>query len=152
MNYWGNQKLLTLPTTAFLCSQRCPAAVVLRSYDWAKAQRAAGRCIICGNHSPLEQDVFDILLRGTQPLVLVLARGLQRRWSPGIEAAVEAQRLLVVSPFAATVRRVTRATAAQRNQVLISLSKQIVVGHVSPGGQLFQLLTAKDYQEVEDVL
>jgi hypothetical protein len=36
MEYLGNTDLLKLPKTAFLCSQKCPAEVVLTSggFDW----------------------------------------------------------------------------------------------------------------------
>ena len=148
MNYWGNQDLLKLSKTAFLCSQRCPAAVVLRSYDWAKAQREAGHCIACGNHSPIEKDVFQILLRGSQPLILVLARGLKTRWEPDIVQAVHHNRLLVASPFDPSTKRVTRNTAQRRNEALISLSSRITVGYVTPRGQLDKLLTGRNYQQI----
>ena len=148
MNYWGNQDLLKLSKTAFLCSQRCPAAVVLRSYDWAKAQRAAGHCIACGNHSPIEKDVFQILLRGSQPLILVLARGLKTRWGPEVAQAVHHNRLLVISPFDSATKRVTRDTAQRRNKALISLSSRITVGYVTPHGQLDKLLTDRNYQRI----
>jgi len=36
MEIWGNKEILKLNKTAFLCSQKCPAEVVLKSYDWAK--------------------------------------------------------------------------------------------------------------------
>jgi hypothetical protein len=88
METWGNSDILKLEKIAFLCSQKCPADVVLKSYDWAKAQREAGHCIVCGNHSQIEKDVFDILFKGRQPLILVLARKMKSRWEPEIEKAV----------------------------------------------------------------
>ena len=39
METWGNTNLLKLEKTAFLFSQKCPAAIVLKSYDWAKGCR-----------------------------------------------------------------------------------------------------------------
>ena len=76
--YLGNTELLKLPKTAFLCSRQVPAGVVLKFYDWAIAQREAGRCIISGFHSQLEKDVLHYLLKGTQPIILALARGLKK--------------------------------------------------------------------------
>ena len=35
----GNMDLLKLHKTAFLCSRKCPAAVVLKAYDWAITKR-----------------------------------------------------------------------------------------------------------------
>ncbi len=43
-----NTALLNLHKVAFLCSRKCPAAVVLKSYDWAIEQRDKGVCVISG--------------------------------------------------------------------------------------------------------
>ncbi|MCK9196313.1 MAG: hypothetical protein M0P16_04950 [Syntrophales bacterium] len=37
-----NMDLLILHKTAFLCSSKCPAAVVLKAHDWAIEQREKG--------------------------------------------------------------------------------------------------------------
>lgn len=139
---------MKLEKTAFLCSQKCPADIVLKSYDWAKAQRAAGNCIVCGNHSQIEKDVFGILLKGKQPLILVLARSMKNRWEPEIEEAVKQNRLLVLSPFDETVKRVTRDTAELRNQKIIDVSDRIIVGYKTKGGQLEKLLNRKQYENI----
>lgn len=148
MEYWGNQDILNLPKTAFLCSQRCPAEVVLKSFDWAKEQREKGNCIICGNHSQIEKDVFEILLKGKQPLILFLARGMKTRWKSQIEKAVNDNRLLVVTPFAKEIRRITRKTAEKRNEKMIAISDKITIGALTPNGQLDRLLEEKNYELV----
>ena len=79
MNSLGNEKILNMPKTAFLCSRRVPASAVLKCYDWAIDQREAGRCVISGFHSQMEKDVLYYLLKGTQPIILALARGLKKR-------------------------------------------------------------------------
>lgn len=61
MEYLGNKDILKHPKTGFLCSKKCPTKVVLKSYEWAKKQRAEGNCGVCGNHSQIEKDVFEIL-------------------------------------------------------------------------------------------
>jgi hypothetical protein len=50
----GDTDILKLPKTAFLCSRKVPASVVLKCYDWAIEQRAAGNCVISGFHSQIE--------------------------------------------------------------------------------------------------
>jgi Zn ribbon nucleic-acid-binding protein len=99
MEYWGNEDLLKEHKTAFLCSRKLPASAIINSYDWAKEQREAGTCVVCGYHSQVEKDVFDILLKGQQPLILVLARGMKSRWRAAEHYAVAVKRLLVISPF-----------------------------------------------------
>lgn len=132
----GNIDLLKLNKTAFFCSQKCPAEVVLKSYDWAKQQREKGNCIVCGNHSQIEKDVFQILLRGNQPLILMLARGLKTRLDPEIQQAVEKNRLLIIAPFTKETKRVTENTAVIRNKLMIDLADSITVGHITIGGHL----------------
>lgn len=149
MNVWGNRAILDLHKTGFLCSRRCPAMVVLRSYEWAKAQRVAGECIVCGDHSSIEKDVFKILLKGNQPLILVLARGMKVQWEEKIKKAIAANRLLIVSPFDESVKRVTRETARVRNQKIIDMTDELVVGYVSEGGQLAELLEDEKYADFD---
>ncbi len=146
MKTWGNKDILNQYKTAFLCSRRVPAMTVLKSYDWAKEQRKEGRCIVCGIHSQIEKDVFEILLRGKQPLVVVLARGMKKQWEPEIVKAVEENRLLVVSPFDENVKRVSRITAKKKNETIIELGNSIVVGYATEGGQLEELLKGMEYE------
>ena len=75
----GNTELLKLPKTAFLCSRNIPASAVLKCYDWAIKQRGKGNCVISGFHSKIEKDVFHYLLAGTQPVIMVLARGMKEK-------------------------------------------------------------------------
>lgn len=75
----GNCELIRLPKTAFLCSRKVPAGIVLKCYDWAIAQRDAGNCVISGFHSKIEKDVLHYLLKGTQPIIVALARGLKTK-------------------------------------------------------------------------
>lgn len=146
MNYFGNKNILNNNKTAFLCSRKVPAGIILESYDWAKQQREAGNCIVCSNHSPIEKDVFDILLKGKQPLILVLPRGLKKHWEPEILEAVQNNRLLIVSPFDKTVTRITRETAQIKNETIIELADDIVAGYIEKGGQLEELLKERNYK------
>jgi len=148
MNCKGELGILKLQKTAFLCSQKCPADIVLKSFDWAKEQREKENCIICGNHSQIEKDVFEILLKGKQPLILALARGMKIRWEPEIEKAVNENRLLVISPFEQEIKRVTRETAEIRNKKIIEISDKIIAGYKSKNGQLEKLLTRIEYEQL----
>ena len=148
MRIWGNIEIQSLNKTAFLCSQKCPAEIVLKSFDWAKEQRERGNCIVCGNHSQIEKDVFEILLKGKQPLILVLARSMKMRWEQEIENAVNENRLLVISPFEKETKRVTRETAEIRNKKIIEISDKIIVGYKSKNGLLEKLLKRIEYEQL----
>ena len=136
----GNTELLKLTKTAFLCSRKVPASVVLKCYDWAIEQRVKGVCVISGFHSQIEKDVFHYLLKGKQPIVLALARGLKEKIEPELEKPLQEGRLLIISPFDKAVKRVTEQTAQTRNQLMLDLADQITLGYVSQGGQLIELL------------
>jgi len=136
----GNTALLKLHKTAFLCSREIPASVVLKCYDWAIQQRDLGNCIISGFHSKIEKDVFHYLLAGTQPVIMALARGMKEKIDTDLKAAVDAERLLMVTPFENSVKRVTEETAERRNRVMIELADEIVVGYASKSGMLERLV------------
>ena len=136
MKYLGNKDLLKLHKTGFLSSRRCPAEVVLKSYKWAKQQREEGVCIVCGNHSKIEKDVFEILLRGDQPLILVLGRSLYKRNSPEINEALRDNRLLIISPFDKEVKRLSKESASARNKYILELCDSVVIGFSSKNGKL----------------
>ena len=140
MNSVGNIELLELPKTAFLCSRQVPASAVLRCYDWALEQRQKGTCVISGFHSQIEKDVLHYLLKGAQPIIVALARGLKEKLEPEFEKPLQENRLLILSPFDKNVKRVTTQTAQTRNQLMIDLANEITVGFASAGGQLETLL------------
>ena len=136
----GNEKLLDLKKTAFLCSRKIPATAVLKCYDWAIAQRVAGNCIISGFHSQIEKDVLHYLLKGQQPVILVLARGMKEKTEPEFEKPLSEGRLLIISPFERSTRRVTEKSAEIRNKMMIELADNITIGFASSGGQVEKLL------------
>jgi predicted Rossmann fold nucleotide-binding protein DprA/Smf involved in DNA uptake len=136
----GNIELLKLSKTAFLCSRQVPASVVLKCYDWAIEQREQGNCVISGFHSQIEKDVLHYLLKGKQPIVLALARGMKMKLEPEFEKSLEQGNLLIITPFEKSVKRVSRQSAQTRNQLMTELADQITIGFASPGGQLEELL------------
>ena len=73
VEYLGNQELLKLKKTAFLASSTISSETVLRCYDWATEMRNRGECVVSGFSSKLEQDVLHFLLKGSQPIIIVLA-------------------------------------------------------------------------------
>ena len=139
-NFIGNSELLKLQKTAFLCSRKVPASVVLKCYDRAIEQREAGNCVISGFHSQIEKDVLHYLLKGTQPIIVVLTRGLKEKTEPELQLPFEEGRLLIVSPFDKSTKRVTEQTAEIRNKMMIEIADNITVGFASAGGQFEKLL------------
>ena len=136
----GNTELLKLHKTAFLCSRKVPASAVLKCYDWAIEQREKGNCVISGFHSQLEKDVLHYLLKGRQPIIVALGRGLKEKLEPQFQKPYEEGRLLIVSPFEKHIERVTQQTAAVRNKMMMEIADKIVIGYENPKGTLNILL------------
>jgi len=136
----GNKALLELKKTAFLCSRKVPASIVLKCYDWAIQQREDGNCIISGFHSQIEKDVLHYLLKGNQPIIVVLARGLKQKIEPEFLEPIEKGRLLIITPFEEKVKRVTTETAKVRNQMMIALADSITIGFASVDGMLIKTI------------
>jgi hypothetical protein len=132
----GNHKILEFQKTAFLCSRKIPASAVLKCYDWAIAEREAGQCVISGFHSQLEKDVLHYLLKGKQPIIIALARGLKQKIEPELQKSFDEGRLLFITAFEKEVIRVTEKTAAVRNKMMIEMADSITVGYASAGGNL----------------
>lgn len=140
MNLIGNVEILKLRKTAFLCSRKVPASVVLKCYDWAIEQRELGNCIISGFHSAFEKDVLHYLLKGRQPIIAALARGQKEKLEKEFYKPMEQGRLLIVTPFDTNVKRVTEQTALIRNKMMCEIADELVIGYSSENGNLFKLL------------
>ena len=136
----GNLDLLATPLHGLFCSTRCSGQAILRIYDWAVAQRQAGTAIISGFHTPMEKECLDILLRGTQPVIICPARSIERlRLPTAWRQPLAQQRLLMLSPFAPPQRRPTAAVAEQRNHVVATLAADIFMAYAAPGSRTAQL-------------
>jgi predicted Rossmann fold nucleotide-binding protein DprA/Smf involved in DNA uptake len=134
----GDARLLECaPLVALMCSVRCPGDLILAAYDLARRLRDEGVAVIGGFHAPMEREALRILLRGEQPVIICPARGLEGMRMPTAYRAPLAQgRLLLLSPFAPSHRRLTSALATERNRLVGALADRILVIHAEPGGRL----------------
>jgi predicted Rossmann fold nucleotide-binding protein DprA/Smf involved in DNA uptake len=136
----GNLDHLNLPKTAIFCSVRCPGNAILAAYDKAAFWRDTGRCIISGFHSPIEKECLRILLRGVQPIIICPARCLENMRVPSDwKAPLAAGRLLILSPFVPSQRRVTANLAVLRNVFVAALADEAWFAHIAPGGNAERL-------------
>ena len=147
----GNAALMALPKVAFLSSRRVAPAAVMRCYDWATEMRGGGRgatalprCVIGGFQSALERDVLKLLLPAGEPsIVMVLARGMWRSVPVEYREAINAGRMLVVSPFSQGVVRVSKETAERRNGWILDHCDEAVFASLDPDGSLARLVAAR---------
>ena len=145
MEYLGNKEILKNYKVGFLCSRKVLADIILKTYDWAIEQRDNGICVVSGFHSKIERDVFDILLKGTQSIIIVLARSMKRRWEEKILKALKDNRLLIVSPFNSNNKRITKESSLIRNKYILESSNKVFIPYASHTGMLSQI--TKPFQD-----
>ena len=135
--YLGNEELLKVPKTAFLASSTIPTDMVLKCYDWAQEMSKGKRCVIGGFSSHLEKNVLHFLIKGTCPIILVLAREIYKRIPEELQSLLDSNRLLIVSISNAT--RQSKSTAHTRNRYICELANEIVFVGVTENSSLYKL-------------
>jgi len=141
----GAAALFAEPLLGLIASRECPGHVLLETLERVPEWVKAGRVIVSGFHSPLEQQVLRSLLRRQGRAVKVLARGFgdpRADYRPTLEERepFASGRMLIISAFANSVVRTTRATALARNRLVLALATDIVVPHVAAGSPLGALV------------
>jgi predicted Rossmann fold nucleotide-binding protein DprA/Smf involved in DNA uptake len=125
---------------AFFCSRKCPGDVILKSYDFARLVRGSGLTIVSGFHSPIEKDCLPILLRGPKPVIIAQGRRLSTTRLPADwQKAIEAGRLLLISPFTDKQKRVTTQLAEERNRFVAALANEVLIAYAHRGGKTEKL-------------
>ena len=133
----GDPALLSTKPLALFCSVRCPGRLILQTYDLAQALRAAEAAVISGFHSPMEKECLNLLLRGSQPVIVCPARGIEQMRVPaGWRASLDRGRLLVVSPFPNGPKRADASLATRRNEVVAGLAEEVFISFAAPGGRM----------------
>ena len=143
--YLGNQELLKLQKTAFLASGNIASETVLQVYDWATEMRSRGECVISGFNSKLEQDVLHFLLKGNQPIILVLARRMYKVIPKELQEALAQNRLLIVS--VSNAARQSKDTAMMRNKWVCQKSDRILFVGVTERSSLYSLKTNPNHKQ-----
>lgn len=139
----GNSSLLFREKTAFLCSRQIPDNKLEAISNWISKLSSERDCIICGNHSRMEQVVFNELLDRMVPVILVLAEGMKNEWNENITSALHSERLLIITSCNENVHRVSHQSAYDRNNLILSLADQIIVGYCTPKGNIDKQIAGK---------
>ena len=135
VEYLGNQELLKLKKTAFLASSTISSETVLQVYDWATEMRNRGECVVSGFSSKLEQDVLHFLLKGSQPIIIVLARKMYKAIPDELKEPLAQNRLLIIS--VSTAIRQSRVTAMARNKYVCEMADRILFVGVTEQSSLY---------------
>ena len=110
---------------------------MLKVYDWATDMRNRGECVVSGFCSKLEKDVLHFLLKGSQPIILVLARRMYKTIPLILQEALNENRLLIVS-VSVSVRQ-SKITALERNNYICNMANKILFMGVTEESSLYEL-------------
>ncbi len=136
----GCQSAVRAAYLALLVSRRASPLSVVIAYDLARALRDAGVPVAGGFDAPVERDCLDLLLRGRQPVLVMLARPRARfRPPPSWAPALRDGRLRLESPFEAEERGSPLVNAKRRNEALADRCAGLLVVHAHPGGGVERL-------------
>jgi len=132
----GNAALLELPKMGFLASRGEERA-------HGHLPTKPGEAIISGFLSPMERAVFKAGLAQKRPLIWV------KPWGLGTpdrmeQAALDAGRLLIVSPFPDSIDAPSVRRAAWCNEYVLAHCDRMVVGHLNPSGMLACILSERN--------
>jgi predicted Rossmann fold nucleotide-binding protein DprA/Smf involved in DNA uptake len=136
----GDPGLLRIPLTAWFSSGRLPADLVIPALEMARAMRDEGVAVASGFHSAVERECLELLVRGSQPVLVCPARTLAGARLPSDRRrAVEEGRMLIVSTQDDAVRRPSARSAEARNRVVAALAERVFIAGAVPGGRLHAL-------------
>lgn len=128
------------PLIALFCSVQCSEAVILQTYELARALGDVGVTVISGFHSPMEKECLRILLEGAASAIVCPARSIERlRLSTDWREAIRRQRLLFLSSFEESQQRATTRRALLRNELVVALADVVLVAHAVPQGRIARL-------------
>ncbi len=140
----GETALLAETLLGIIASRECPGHVLLETLDRVPEWVKAGRVIVSGFHSPLEQQLLRSALRRKGRVVKVLARGMtDYRPTADEREPLAVGRMLVITACPQEVRRTSRETALARNRLVLALASEVVVPHVADDSPLAALLNER---------
>jgi len=136
----GSDGLLRLSKVAVFCSRRCPTERMIAALDWARSLPEKGTALVGGFHSPIEQECLAIALRRGLAVIVCVARDLETmRRSAAWTQAINDGRMLLLSTFSPTDRRLTEERSHERNRFAALLADEIFIVHGDSGSHTEQL-------------
>lgn len=139
-DYIGNIDLLEQIDFTFLCSSKCPGNIIIKIQAQAFQWREKGLAIASGFHSPVEKEVLNVLIKGTQPIVICPARSLNNMRLPKLwRSGLNENRILIITPIHRSNKRPTKELCNKRNAFLVKLTKKVYIPYVDASGKMVEL-------------
>lgn len=134
----GDPALLEVPRLGLFTSRQVPADLVFPSLALVRELGEADTPIVGGFHSRLEREYLELLLRYRSSVVVCPARAIGSMRLPGSwRRAMDAGHLALASATDPRNRRVTAATAAERNRLVLRLAHALLVVHAPISSRTF---------------
>jgi len=134
----GDPRLLAGPLLGFFSSITVPPDLILATLDFARQLRNEGIAVVAGFHAPLEGRCLELLLRGEQPIVVCLARSLERYRPAGpLGVAIEAGRVAIASCSFGS-HRASAEDGSKRNDLVVTLADRVMVVHGKAGSRTYR--------------
>ncbi|MFO7810606.1 MAG: hypothetical protein R6V47_04475 [Candidatus Delongbacteria bacterium] len=146
LNYNGDQEILKLKKTGFLCSRHIPKNCEKRTWEWVNVHNNNACCIVTGYHSRIEKKVFRTLLKGDAKIILVLSSSVRGSLRKDVKKAVEENRLLIISPVDTKISKPAPLTAEIRNKLIVFISDDLFIAHTRKGGLLERIISGIEKQ------
>lgn len=140
VKYMGNMDLLRCDKTAFLSSSQVADGTKEKIDHWLDIMELNDVCIISGFQSEMEKRVLDRLLSSKAKIIMVLAKKVFTNCPSRYKKAIEQGRMLIISPYKEVANFTTKEAAKKRNQYVVNHASRIVVGYISKGGMLDNIL------------
>ncbi len=130
----GNSTLLAGPLVGLIASREVDPACLLKAAESLEALVAANVCIIGGWHSPLEAALLQDTQTTKALLGILLATGSDQATIPSrVLDRVQNGAGFALTHCGPNVRRITRAAALRRNELVIELSDVLLALLAPPG-------------------
>lgn len=140
----GDLRILNKHKTVFLSSRKTCPETAEKIREWVGS--IGDECVVSGFQSQNEKMLLNVLLAENKNIVMVLSKELYDKCPAKYEKAVNDGKMLILSPSDDVLKINTKDHAKERNRFVIDMSDEIVVGDVSAGGMLDDLLKEKSYR------
>lgn len=142
MKTLGNTELMKLHKVGYFASNQIASLSVLPTLDWAaEIAKREDVAIVSGFHSIMEREVLDYLLRGRCGIICVLARSIYQQISAKYREAYNQNRVLFITEIEnPNITMVSKDSANRGNQLVASLSDELVFSSLTSDSSLFPIL------------
>lgn len=138
--YKGEPSILKGKVLGILSARKMEPDLALKTSELLRQLGSLDATFVSGWHSPLEEEVLSILLTRSPRIIFCVAKSLNKFIpSAGVENLVSQGRGLLLTHCSPKAKRISRDASLRRNQLVIALSKGLLVLSAPQGSASFKL-------------